>query len=71
MDNTDSEAILAELSDEQRRVLRRHAIVAYELFDAYGFAQPEYREQMSIHGKALAFNVTNCRRGHHSLRTSG
>jgi hypothetical protein len=65
------EAILAALSEEQRRVLRRHAIAPYELFDALGYSQREYREQMSLHSKTLAFNVSMCRRGHHSLRTSG
>ena len=68
-DHTDE--IAGQLTAQQTAFLRRHKISTAEVFDAAGYSQPEWREQMSIHEMVVAINVRPCRRARHSLRTSG
>jgi len=67
----DSDEILEQLTAQQLAFLRRHNIPVAKVFDAIGYSQPEWREQMSIHEMVVAINVRACRRAGHKMRTSG
>ena len=63
--------ILNQLTPEQLQFLRRHNIPIAKVFDASGYSQPEWREQMSLHELVVAINVSPCKKARHRMRTSG
>jgi len=68
---TEPDEILEQLTPEQLQFLRRHNIPIAKVFDASGYSQPEWREQMSLHEMVVAINVSPCQRARHRMRTSG
>jgi len=67
----DLDESLAQLTPGQQLFLKRHNIPLGKVFDAAGFSQPEWREQMSLHEMVVAINVRPCRKVGHRMRTSG
>ncbi|OSZ80394.1 hypothetical protein CAP36_03835 [Chitinophagaceae bacterium IBVUCB2] len=57
------------LSQEQLEFLKKHNVPLEKVFDAKGFSKSYYYIQMKQQGKVVAFNVTPCKRGNHTLRT--
>ncbi len=55
--------ILNQLTPEQLQFLRRHNIPIAKVFDASGYSQPEWREQISLHELVVAINVSPCKKG--------
>lgn len=60
---------MAELTQDQLTFLASHGISVSSLFDASGMTRAEYQRAMKQNGKRLAFGVSRCKRGHHSIRT--
>lgn len=71
MQDEGPEEILAQLTPQQLAFLRRHNIPIAKVFDAAGYSQPEWRNEVSIHEMVVAINVTPCGRAGHTMRTSG
>lgn len=71
MQTEESDEIHAQLTPGQLLFLKRHAIPVAKVFDAAGYSQPEWREQMSLHEMVVAINVRPCREAGHRMRTSG
>jgi hypothetical protein len=69
--NNDTDEISEQLTAQQAAFLEWHNISTAEVFDAAGYSQPEWREQMSLYDMVVAINVRPCRRAHHTMRTSG
>jgi hypothetical protein len=57
------------LSKEQIEFLKSQKIDLKYLFNAQGYSKKEYKKIMKELNKSIAFNVTPCKRGGHTLRT--
>lgn len=62
-------AIMAKLSDDQKRFLSSQNIPYDAVFDATGMAKANYQAAMKAEGKLFAYGVSPCGAGGHSLRT--
>jgi hypothetical protein len=60
---------LSKLTQEQIKFLRQHNISLGAVFDATGLGPKAYGAEMRALGKAVAFGVTRCKKGGHSLRS--
>jgi hypothetical protein len=60
---------MKELSLEQLEFLRKHEIELKYVFNAFGYTREEYKLIMKDLDKSIAFNVTPCSKGGHTLRT--
>lgn len=66
MDNKNN---MSRLTKEQTEFLKQQDIPEELVFDASGLTKTEYHSIMKEQGKIIAFNVTPCNTGGHSLRT--
>ena len=60
---------MSKLVQEQILFLKRHSISLGAVFDATGLGPSDYGAEMKALGKAVAFGVTPCKKGGHSLRS--
>jgi len=56
------------LSKEQKSYLKKHVVELYQVYDAYGQPNRVYKPIMKELGKVVAYNVTPCKNGSHTLR---
>ena len=56
------------LTQEQKRYLTKHGVELYQVYDAYRQPNRVYKPIMKETGKVVAFNVTPCKNGGHTLR---
>ena len=60
---------MAKLTKSQLAFIQRMQLDSYSLFDASGLRARDWKLQMKELGKLVAFGVTPCSAGGHSLRT--
>jgi len=60
---------MAKLTKSQLAFIERMQLDSYSLFDASGLRARDWKVQMKELGKLVAFGVTPCSAGGHSLRT--
>jgi hypothetical protein len=60
---------LSKITQEQIKFLQQHNISLGAVFDATGLGPKAYGAEMKALGKAVAFGVTPCKKGGHSLRS--
>jgi hypothetical protein len=60
---------MKELNSDQIRFLKEHNIHPKYVFNAEGLSKSEYRIIMKELNKLIAYNVSPCQKGEHTLRT--
>jgi hypothetical protein len=60
---------MAKLTDEQIKFLNSHGVNESQTFDATGYKRSEYKEAMRELDLQIAYGVTPCEKGGHTLRT--
>lgn len=60
---------MAELTEEERDFLDHHRVEEYQIFDASGMRQKDYREEMRELRRFVAYGVSACREYGHRLRS--
>lgn len=60
---------MAEMTREQRHFLAHHKIPLSDVFDAAGMKRGEYQAIMERLGKKIAYGVSACSAGGHTMRT--